>query len=358
MASNEGPGGERTEQATPKRKREARERGQVLKSMELTTALMMLILFGSLLLVGGGLWEQTGLFTKDILSGSRYPGFTLTMETAQSIFQDGLLRLALIILPILVIAFLAGALTNVVQVGFMFSTKALQPKFSRINPIEGFKRMFSSRTLYELAKTIVKTILIAWVAYGNYRENMERFGLMAGESVSVSIEEIGRMIIDVGITIGFVLLLMSALDFFYQWWQHEKQLRMTKYEVKLEYKQMEGDPQVRGRIKQKQRQMATMRMMQAVPGADVVITNPTHYAIALKYDEEQAPAPVVVAKGADLLAQRIKECAVANGVEIVENKPVAQSLYAMCEVGDQIPEELFQAVAEVLAYVFKLKNKH
>lgn len=357
MASNEGPGGERTEQATPKRKREARERGQVLKSMELTTALMMLILFGSLLLIGGSLWEQTGRYMRDILTGSLYPSFSLTMETAPRIFQDGLIKLALILLPILAIAFVAGALTNILQVGFMFSTKALQPKFSRLNPIEGFKRMFSSRTLYELAKTLVKTVIVVWVAYSTYLEDMQKFSLMAGESIATSIEALGRMIIDIGISIGFILLLLSAVDYFYQWRRHEKELRMTKYEVKQEYKQMEGDPQVRGRIKQKQRQMATMRMMQAVPGADVVITNPTHYAVALKYDAEQHPAPVVVAKGADLVAQRIKEMAVANGVEIIENKPVAQSLYALCEIGDPIPEELFQAVAEMLVQVYKLKNK-
>lgn len=355
--SNEGVGGEKTEQATPKRKQEAREKGQVLKSMELVTALMMLVMFASLSFLGPSLWDQLGGLLTGILSGETYPLFELTKESASQILSDGLINIALFSLPVLVIAFAAALVGNMVQVGFLFSTKALAPKFNRLNPMEGIKRMFSMRTLYELAKTLLKTVLIVWVAYGCYMDAMETFAAMATVAVSAAVKELWNSIVNAGITIGFVLLLLSAVDYLYQWWRHEKDLRMTKYEVKLEYKQLEGDPQIKGRIKQKQRQMAMMRTMQAVPEADVVITNPTHFAVALKYDEKEAPAPVVLAKGQDLLAQRMKKIAAENNVEIVENKLVARALYAACDVGSQIPESLFQAVAEILAQVYKIKKQ-
>ncbi len=356
MASNEGQGGERTEQATPKRRREAREKGQVRKSQELVSALMMVIMFGALSLLGPGMWQRMQeLMRRGLTLGFRESEY-LSVEGTSLLLRQMVTVTAQIVLPLLLIGFVAAIATNVVQIGFLFSTKALEPKFSRLNPLEGIKRMFSLRTLFELAKALVKTVLIAYIAYDVVIKNASHFSMMAGESVNASISAIWDSVIDAGFRIGVVMLIVAILDFVYQWFKYEKELRMSKYEIKMEYKQTEGDPQVKGRIRQKQRQMAMMRMMESVPEADVVITNPTHYAVALKYDTDTAGAPVVTAKGQDYLAQRIKDVARENGVEIVENKPVAQALYKNCDIGKEIPLELYQAVAEILAYVYKRKQ--
>ena len=354
--AQEGSGGERTEKATPKKRKDARERGQVRKSTELVTAIMLLALFGALRFLGPSIWERMGALTKSVLTGQYFSGEVLCASDIPRLLAQVSLDFAWMILPLLAVALVVGVASNLLQVGFLFSTKALQPKMNRLNPLSGLKRMFSIHTLYELAKSILKVILIGVIAYNQYLAAVDQFSASAQMAPAEAIKIIWLLITDMGLRIGIALLLLSGLDYFYQWWKYEKDLRMTKYEVKLEYKQQEGDPQVKGRIKQKQRQMAMMRMMQAVPEADVVITNPTHYAVALKYDETKAPAPLVTAKGQDFVAQKIKEVAREHGVEIVENKAVAQGLYALCEIGSEVPFELYQAVAEVLAYVYKLRK--
>ncbi len=354
--AQEGSGGERTEKATPKKRKDARERGQVRKSNELVTALMMLLLFGALRMLGPGMWERIANFLRAGLSGQLFMGDALEAGEVPRLMTRGSIELAWIMLPFLGVAFIGAAGANLLQVGFLFSSKALSPKMDRLNPLKGLQRIFSVRTLYELLKSIVKIIIIGYVAYGRYMAAMERFGQTVWQDPAQAAELILLLITDLGLSVGLALLVMAGLDYFYQWWRYEKDLRMTKYELKLEYKQQEGDPQVKGRIKQKQRQMAAMRMMQAVPEADVVITNPTHYAVALKYEEAKASAPIVTAKGQDYLAQRIKQIAKENGVELVENRSVAQGLYKMCEIGSEVPFELYQAVAEILAYVYKLKK--
>ncbi len=357
MAGSEGQGGERTEQATPKRRREAREKGQVRKSQELVSALMMVIMFGALSLLGSGMWGQLQNLVTRGLTLDFKRGEALLPADVPVLMQECVTAMAKIVLPLLLVGFVAAIAVNVVQIGFLFSTKALEPKFSRLNPLEGLKRMFSLRTLFELAKTIAKTILIGYIAYDVVIKNASSFMLMAGENINSSISAIWTSIINAGFKIGLVLLIIAILDFVYQWFKYEKELRMSKYEIKMEYKQTEGDPQIKSRIRQKQRQMAMMRMMESVPEADVVITNPTHFAVALKYDSEATGAPIVTAKGQDYLAQRIKEIAREHKVEIVENKPVAQALYKNCEIGREIPLELYQAVAEILAYVYKRKQE-
>lgn len=354
--AQEGSGGERTEKATPKKRKDARERGQVRKSAEVVTAATMLLLFGALRLLGPGIWERAGLVLKAALTGQLFSGETLPTSDIPWLLAQASLQFGMAILPILAVAVAGGVAMNLLQVGFLFSSKALQPKLDRLNPLKGLKRIFSVHTLFELGKALLKVILIGVIAYGKYTAAVERFGASAGMDPAEAIGLVWFLITDTGLAVGLALLLLAGLDYFYQWWKYEKDLRMTKYEVKLEYKQQEGDPQVKGRIKQKQRQMAMLRMMQAVPEADVVITNPTHYAVALKYDEAKAAAPVVTAKGQGFVAQKIKEVAKEHGVEIVENKPVAQGLYAMCEIGSEVPYELYQAVAEVLAYVYKLRK--
>lgn len=354
--AQEGSGGERTEKATPKKRRDARERGQVRKSNELVTALMLLMLFGALKLLGPAMGERIAALLKAVLMGQFFMGDALEAGEVPRILAKASLELAWIMMPLLGVAFVGGAAANLLQVGFLFSSKALEPKMERLNPIKGFKRILSIQTLYELVKSIVKIILISYIAYGEYRAAMERFGQAAWQDPAQVAAIILLLITDTGLSVGLALLVMAGLDYFYQWWRYEKDLRMTKYELKLEYRQQEGDPQIKGRIKQKQRQMAMMRMMQAVPEADVVITNPTHFAVALKYEEGRATAPIVTAKGQDFLARRIKEIALEHGVELVENKSVAQGLYKMCEIGSEVPFEMYQAVAEILAYVYKLKK--
>ncbi|MDO5111910.1 MAG: flagellar biosynthesis protein FlhB [Clostridia bacterium] len=356
MASNEGPGGERTEPATPKKRREAREKGQVRKSQELVSALMLLIMFGALSLLGPGMWgNMQSLVHTGLTLGWQQSELLLAADIPR-LMQLSSIEFARIVLPLLLIAFAAAICVNVVQIGFLFSSKALTPKFSRLNPMEGIKRMFSTRTLFEMAKTIVKVIVIGVVAYDEVIKAAPSFSMMAGNNINAAIGATALAIRNAGFKIGLALLIIAIFDFLYQWFKYEKDLRMTKYEVKVEYKQTEGDPQIKGRIRQKQRQMAAMRTMEAIPQADVVITNPTHFAVALKYDAEVSDAPMVIAKGQDYLAQRIKQIAKENDVEIVENKEVARSLYAMCEVGDAIPLELYQAVAEILARVFKSRQ--
>lgn len=354
--AQEGSGGERTEKATPKKRRDARERGQVRKSNELVTAAMMLLLFGALRLLGPGMWERMAALMRAGLTGQLFMGEALEPGEIPRVLARGSLEMGWAMLPILGVAFLGAAAINLIQVGFLFSSKALEPKLDRLNPLKGFQRIFSAHTLYELGKSILKIILIGFIAYGKYTAAMERFREVAWKDPALAGGLILFLITDAGLSVGLALLVMAGVDYFYQWWRYEKDLRMTKYEVKLEYKQQEGDPQVKGRIKQKQRQMAMMRMMQAVPQADVVITNPTHYAVALQYDEAKAAAPVVTAKGQGFLAQRIKEVAKEHGVELVEDRAVAQGLYQMCEIGSEVPFELYQAVAEILAYVYKLKK--
>lgn len=349
-------GGERTEKATPKKRKDAREKGQVRKSQEVNTALMLIILFAALMLVAPGMWDGMLSLLRDTLTGDLYT-YDITTSNLGGLFLEVIRRFAVIVLPILAIALIGGVAANLLQVGFLFSTKALAPKMDRINPLKGFKRIFSMRTLYELAKSIIKVVIIGIIAYNQYISNKDKMPLLLGSNVAVSFAAGMDIVAQAALTIGIAMLIFSALDYFYQWWKYEKDLKMTKYEVKMEYKQNEGDPQIKSKIKQKQRQMAMMRMMQSVPEADVVITNPTHFAVALKYDEGVARAPVVVAKGADHVAMRIKEIARESNVEIVENKPVARGLFELCEIGAEVPVELYQAVAEILAYVYKLKNK-
>jgi len=250
----------------------------------------------------------------------------------------------------------AGVLVNIIQVGFLFTTKPLAPKFSRVNPLAGFKRLFSIRSIVELVKSLAKVAIIVLLCYGD----IEKFlGNLPISMMSFPIETIDftmRTAFSMGLKVAMFTLAVGVGDFAFQSWKYEKDMRMSKQEVKDEYKTMEGDPKIKGKIRQKQRQMAAMRMMQSVPDADVVITNPTHYAIALAYDESVSAAPVVLAKGKDLIAAKIKDIAHAHGIETVENRPLAQALYAVCEVGDPIPATLYQAVAEVLAMVYNLKR--
>jgi flagellar biosynthetic protein FlhB len=262
-----------------------------------------------------------------------------------------------VLFPILGAAVLAGIAINLMQVGFLFTTKPLGVKFSKINPINGFKRMFSTRTLVDLFKSLLKITVVGLIAYTDYRNLMDAFPTYMGRDVYITFIHIMRTAFLMALKMCIAMVFIAAADFLYQWWKYEKDLRMTKQEVKDEHKMMEGDPQIKSKIRQKQRQMSAMRMMSKVPGADVVITNPTHYAVALKYEESMGSAPIVVAKGQDYIARKIKEIALEHNIEVVENPPLAQSLFALCEVDDEIPADLYQAVADILVFVYRQKGK-
>lgn len=348
--------GERTESATPKKRKDAREQGQVLKSMELITAGSLLVMFAAmkalLSIVGGNIMN----FSAGYLDGSRMTD-GLNMGNVMAVMQNAAYSFLIIVLPILAIALMVGVGLNVMQVGFFFSSKALGFKMERLNPVEGFKRMFSSRMVFEMMKTVLKVGLVLLVMYTEIKSNETAFTMLMTSGIETSVVQGGNIILNAALKASGVLAAVAVLDYFFQRRKYEKDLMMTKYEVKMEYKQQEGDPLIKGQIRQKQRQMAMMRMMQNVPEADVVITNPTHFAVALSYKENEGEAPKVVAKGKDLVAQKIKEIARENGVEIVENRELAQTLFRYCEIGEMIPVSMYQAVAEILAHVYRLKNK-
>jgi len=266
-------------------------------------------------------------------------------------------QILIIIAPMLIVSFSVGIITNLVQVGWKPTTKPLKPKFSRLNPMSGFKRLFSMKSMFELLKSIVKLTIIGVIIYNIVKNELNHIQELLNMEILQAAIYIGNLIIDIGLSVGLYFIFIAIADFAYQKFNLHKELKMTKQEVKEEYKNSEGNPEIKGKIKQKMRESSMRRMMQDVPQADVIITNPTHYAVALKYDKEKAQAPIVVAKGEDHLARKIKQVAKENNVEIVENKYLARTLYATVDIGKEIPPELYQAVAEVLAFVYNLKNK-
>ncbi|MBB3125897.1 flagellar biosynthetic protein FlhB [Paenibacillus rhizosphaerae] len=348
-------GGEKTEKATPKKRQDTRKKGQVAKSQDLTGAVVLLASFFSLLMFGSSFKERlVGLF-KDIFLNRLTMDLSINnvMSLAVEYGIDILLLLAPVFLTVVVMALAA----NLMQVGFMLTGESLKPKFSKLDPIKGFKNIFSVRSLVEFAKSILKLVIIGLLVYQTMRGAIGDIGKLSEVNIEKTFHFVASLTMKLGLKIGAALFVMAALDFLYQKYEFEKSIRMSKQDIKDEYKKMEGDPLIKGKIRERQRRMAMQRMMQEVPKADVVITNPTHFAVALKYEGSQMEAPQIVAKGQDFVALRIKEIAKENGVITMENKPLARALFQRAEIGDSIPADLFQAVAEVLAYVYKLKGK-
>jgi flagellar biosynthetic protein FlhB len=259
--------------------------------------------------------------------------------------------------PVIAAVYVTAFTANVAQVGFQFTTEPLKFKPDKINPISGFKRMFSAKNLFNLIKSIIKVVIVGFIAYSYVNDRLSDLMTLMGADIKIIIRMGFDMLFDLAFRICAAMLILALVDYAWQWWQHEQDLKMTKQEIKEEYKQMEGDPKIKSKIKEKQRKISMQRMMSSVPQADVVITNPTHYAIAVKYDLAIADAPIVLAKGQDYVALRIRKLAEENNVTIVENKPLARALYDSVEIGEKIPIELYHAVAEVLAFVYNLKNK-
>ncbi len=349
--------GEKTEKATPKRKQDARKKGQVLHSKEISSALILLILFLSIKLLGSYMYEEFIAFFRlctDDLANSLDSSSINEILRLLGIVMVQLLKL---VGPLFGIAMIVGVVASYAQVGSLFTMETLKPKFSNLNPINGIKRIFSVRGLVELVKALLKITVVGVVAWQSLRDEENNIIKLMDLDLVSSAGYIFSTAIDIAIKICVIMVVIGVLDYGYQWWQYEKDLKMTKQEIKEEYKEMEGNPEIKQKIKQKQREMSMRRMLSEVPKADVVITNPTHFAIAIQYDPKKAPAPIVIAKGQDYLAQRIKDVAKANGVEIVENKPLAQALFKAVELGRQVPPDLYQAVAEILAFVYQLKGK-
>ncbi len=348
---------EKTEKATPKKKREAREKGQVLQSKEVNSALVLIFTFLGLKVFGKHMIDGIGKYGKHILSNYIYLDELYSIKNINLLFTEMIINTAKIIGPIIAITFMISLVSNYMQVGFLFTTKTLSVKFDKLNPIEGFKRIFSPKTLIELFKSIIKIFLLGYIIYLYAYNQIQDIFKLYSMSVSNIMLYVGNLTFGIAIRAGGVLIIIAIIDYIYQWWDYQKNLKMSKKEVKEEHKQTEGDPQIKSKIKEKQRQMAMSRMMQDVPDADVIITNPTHYAIAIKYDRNKFDAPYVVAKGKNLVAQKIKGIAEESSIPIVEKKPLARALYKLVEIGESIPQELYQAVAEVLAYVYSLNNK-
>lgn len=358
--AKDGEGGEKTEPATAKKLNDAREEGKVAKSKELTSAFDLVVLFLVLKFFVSFLGERlTAIFTfvyGGIAEFVKLNQADVTSQSISSFIMKMILNWMVIVLPFFLFGVVVTLLISIYQVGWKVTTKPLQPKLSKFNPINGFKRIFSKDSLMELVKSIIKIGLIFAVAYSQVNKHQNELFILYELELNRAIALIGSLILDTGIKIGLIYMIVGIADFMYQKHKFNEDMKMTKQEVKDEYKNSEGDPAVKGQQKQRMREASQRRMMQAVPKADVVITNPTHLAVALQYEGIEKSAPIVVAKGEDYLAQKIKEVASEHHIEVVENKPLARMLFYNVELGAEIPPELYQSVAEVLAMVYKMKN--
>lgn len=355
--AKDGEGGEKTEPATAKKLKDARKEGKVAKSKELTSAFDLIVLFLCLKIfvsyVGGNLLGLFDLVYGNMADFVRINEGYMSSQAVSTVLFPVIIRWLLTVLPFFAFGVVITFLISVIQVGWTVSAKPMQPKLSKFNPINGFKRIFSKDTLFELVKSILKVGIIIYIAYTSVRDEAGHLFILYELDLKQAIALVGTLIIDIGLKISIVYLVIGIADYAYQKWKFNDEMKMTKQEVKDEFKNTEGDPQIKGRQRRKMQEVSQRRMMQDVPKADVVITNPTHYAVALKYEAEVRPAPYVVAKGEDYLAQKIKEVARENNVEIVENKPLARMLYSNVDIGADIPPELYQAVAEILAVIFQ-----
>ena len=359
--AKDGPGGEKTEEPTAKKLTDARKEGQVAKGKDLTASGMLLVLFMVLRFTVGNIGERIiECFNKNYtLIGDLFDSMhgEFNMQYSIQVLRTTALDMLLILLPFFAVGFIVAIVIEIVQVKWKPTSKPLKPKLSKFNPINGVKRLFSVKTLVNLLKQIAILVIIGIVVYNKLKGRMADIYKLYDIPLTAAIELLADIIFDIGTVICVIYLVIGVIDYVYEKRKFKKDMMMTKQEVKDEWKNTEGSPEVKQKQRQKMAEVSRRRMMQAVPEADVVITNPTHFAVALKYEQNKGKAPVVVAKGEDYLAARIKEAARENNVEIVENKPLARMLYYNVELDEEIPPELYQAVAEVLAFVYNIKNK-
>lgn len=346
----------KTEEASPKRIRDARKKGQIPRSNELIPAISLLVFAMMAGLLGNYLFNNSFSFLKNSLSLNYSK--EVNIDYIMTLFINNFLRASLLILPFAAISIALGIIINLVQTGFMITSEPLKPDLKKINPIEGFKNIFSKKVLFNLLKNVLKLSLVFYLAADNISEFFNQIlnsGSIGTEKLFSFMSNFVKTLI---VDIASIMLILAVVDYIFQRREFKKNLMMTKQEIKDEYKEMEGNPQIKSARQQKQRQMAMMRMMSDVPSATVVVTNPTHIAIALRYDTEKDMAPIVVAKGLDAVAGRIKDLAKENKVPIIENKPLARAMFRQAEIGEAVPVELYKAVAEIIALVYQLKAKN
>ncbi len=346
---------ERTEAPSGKRRDDARKRGQVVHSREITSAALLL----------GAAWGLSKMGS-DIIQGSQgvitrsWSSFSTAPMTSEGLYHLLILSVKdslMIIVPIILLLTVVAVMSVVVQHGWLWTTEPLEPKWSRVDPLAGLGRIFSARAAVELVKTILKVLALGWVLYLSVRDEIPQILVSLQNEPTQLLSIGGAMLFRLVLTVSLVVGLISVGDYGYQWWENEKGLRMSRKELKDEAKDMDGNPLIKARIRSIQREMARKRMMAEVPKAEVIITNPTHLSVALMYKPEKAAAPVVVAKGAGFIAQTIREIANEHNIPIIENKPLARELFKTVKIGEAIPSTLYRAVAEVLAYVFRLRGK-
>ncbi len=347
----------RTEKATPKKKDDARKKGQVAKSAELNTAVLIVGFCAASLLLGG--YMLSGIQKNMITSMNRLSEVfnEVTSNYMIVVFRSAILDILWICLPLWGCLFVIGFIISYIQVGYKVSFEPMKVKFSKMNPINGMKKIISKDMVVSLILSTAKVIVLGSIVYNIILSKIPIFIRFYELTIEQILNTIAMTVVQIGFFVGGAFLVLAVLDYVYQRFKHADSLKMSKQEVKEEYKNAEGDPQIKSKIKQKMREGSMRRMMQAIPEADVIITNPTHFAIAIKYDEAKGTAPIVVAKGVDYVAQKIKEKAKEHHIEIVENKPLARALYYTVDLNKEIPSELYGAVAEVLAFIYSLQNK-
>jgi flagellar biosynthetic protein FlhB len=346
---------ERTEEATPKRREEARNKGQIAKSVELVAASSLLGSYMLLRMMGPTMAGRVLSFARNLWEQG--PQQDWSEAGVHMLLINLFLAAAVVVAPVLAATAVAGVVSNLLQVGFLFTLQPLTPSFDRLNPIAGLKRVFSRRALAEMAKSILKIGIIGYVAYSTVSGDLDSFPVLLGLEMPQVVTFLTDLVSRLMLRVGLAMLVLALADYFYQRWEYEQSLRMSKQELKEEFKQQDGNPEIRSKIRQKQRELARGRMMEDVKKADVIVTNPTHYAVALAYQSDSMAAPTVLAKGQGLIALRIRELAQENAIPIVENKPLARELHRVVDVGQAVPADLYQAVAEVLAFVYQLKQK-
>lgn len=346
---------EKTEEATPHKRREVKKEGQATKSTDLNAVANLLAVYLLFLVFYKPYVQDLCIYISSCLSdGLLRP---LTNGNVLYVFLEGSLFMFRFLAPVFAVAMVVGLVVNIGQVGFMFAPKVISPKLSNINPVSGFRRMFSRRALVDLAKALAKVVIVGWVAFVLVKKNFFSLLYIVDMEIPGILAVMVKVISNVAAGCIGVFFVIAVLDFIFQRVEFRRNIRMTKKEVRDEFKQTEGDPLVRSKLKERQRELSRRRMMQSVPDATVVITNPTHLAVALKYETGEQSAPQVVAKGAGFVAQKIIEVAKENKVPVIEDKPVARMLFKNVEIGEEIPEDLYKAVAEILAMIFRLRRK-
>jgi flagellar biosynthetic protein FliR/FlhB len=346
---------DKTEEATPKKKSDAKKKGQVARSKEVNLAFTLLA--STLVLMALGTYVGTSLKGTLNMFLTDYLMKDINYNDIKSLTFTVLWRIAIVVLPIVVPITILGIIGNFVQVGFMFTGEPIKPQLSKLNPLSGLKRIFSFRTFVETIKDLIIVGVLGYTGYNFIRDNYQSILQISNLRIGAIPAAFGKLVASIFTKVTIIMIIIALADYLYQRFQYNKELKMTKQEIKEEYKQQEGDPQIKSKIRQKQREMASRRMMQAVPDATVVVTNPTHIACALRYEEGKDSAPMLLAKGADNTAIRIKEIAKENNVPIIENRALARMIYAQVEIDSEVPADMYQAVAEILAIVYKMKKK-